>query len=172
MMAADGGLLLASPRRWALYLVDPGLTLAINFAFFLLVLLVRPRACSAVAEGRSRAGGSPRRRPELPSRRPAAAAVAYTVSLLISILAYASSPRRGRPFRARPATSRWRRRRSSHRHLHLALLSDHLPLAAVLAIAPVIGFVIALGVGLSTLRLSGVYFVIFTFGLAELTSSS
>src|SRR5262245_27704786 len=50
----------------------------------------------------------------------------------------------------------------------VALLSDHLPLPLVLAIAPVVGFVVALGVGLSTLRLSGVYFVIFTFGLAEL----
>jgi branched-chain amino acid transport system permease protein len=94
---------------------------------------------------------------------------AYTVSLLISILAYASL-----------ATS-WAFFSGTTRYISLAtaafvgigtytvaLLSDHLPLAAVLAIAPVIGFVIALGVGLSTLRLSGVYFVIFTFGLAEL----
>ena len=33
---------------------------------------------------------------------------------------------------------------------------------------PLIGIALALVVGLSTLRLSGVYFVIFTFGLAEL----
>lgn len=94
---------------------------------------------------------------------------AYTVSLLISMLAYASL-----------ATS-WAFFSGTTRYISLAtaafvgigtytvaLLSDHLPLAAVLAIAPVIGFVIALGVGLSTLRLSGIYFVIFTFGLTEL----
>ena len=38
----------------------------------------------------------------------------------------------------------------------------------MLLIALGIGVVVALIVGLSTLRLSGVYFVIFTFGLAEL----
>lgn len=40
------------------------------------------------------------------------------------------------------------------------------PLVLLLALG--IGIVVALVVGLSTLRLSGVYFVIFTFGLAEL----
>ena len=34
--------------------------------------------------------------------------------------------------------------------------------------ATVIGFLVALVVGLSTLRLRGVYFIIFTFGLTEL----
>jgi branched-chain amino acid transport system permease protein len=94
---------------------------------------------------------------------------AYTVSLLISMLAYAAL-----------ATS-WAFFSGTTRYISLAtaafvgigtytvaLLSDHLPLAVVLAIAPMIGFVIALGVGLSTLRLSGIYFVIFTFGLTEL----
>ena len=94
---------------------------------------------------------------------------AYTVSLFISMLAYTSL-----------ATS-WAFFSGTTRYISLAtaafvgigtytvaLLSDHLPLAAVLAIAPVVGFLVALGVGLSTLRLSGVYFVIFTFGLAEL----
>jgi branched-chain amino acid transport system permease protein len=37
-----------------------------------------------------------------------------------------------------------------------------------LALAAIVGFVFALVVGLSTLRLRGVYFVIFTFGLTEL----
>lgn len=37
------GLLLGLAEALGAYLVDPGLTLAINFAFFLLVLLVRPR---------------------------------------------------------------------------------------------------------------------------------
>ena len=49
-----------------------------------------------------------------------------------------------------------------------AVFSETLPWPAVLAVALAIGTVVALVVGLSTLRLSGVYFVIFTFGLAEL----
>jgi len=50
----------------------------------------------------------------------------------------------------------------------VAVLGEVLAWPLVLAIAFAIGFVLSLIVGLSTLRLSGVYFVIFTFGLAEL----
>jgi len=50
----------------------------------------------------------------------------------------------------------------------VAVLSETLPWFAVLGVAGMIGIVLALIVGLSTLRLSGVHFVIFTFGLAEL----
>jgi len=50
-----------------------------------------------------------------------------------------------------------------------AVLSEVLPWAGVLAVALVLGVLMALVVGLATLRLSGVYFVIFSFGLAELT---
>ncbi len=50
----------------------------------------------------------------------------------------------------------------------MAVLSESLPYPAVLAVAALIGLAVALAVGLSTLRLAGVYFVIFTFGLAEL----
>jgi branched-chain amino acid transport system permease protein len=50
----------------------------------------------------------------------------------------------------------------------VAVLGEVMPWAAVLAIAGLIGVVVALVVGLSTLRLSGIYFVIFTFGLSEL----
>lgn len=50
----------------------------------------------------------------------------------------------------------------------VAVLGEVLPWPAVLAVALLIGVVVALIVGLSTLRLSGVHFVIFTFGLAEL----
>jgi branched-chain amino acid transport system permease protein len=45
---------------------------------------------------------------------------------------------------------------------------DHLPYWVLLPIAGVLGAVLAGLVGLATLRLSGVYFVIFTLGLAEL----
>ena len=50
----------------------------------------------------------------------------------------------------------------------VAVLGDALPWPAVLAVALLIGTLVALLVGLSTLRLSGVHFVIFTFGLTEL----
>jgi branched-chain amino acid transport system permease protein len=49
-----------------------------------------------------------------------------------------------------------------------AVLADFLPWPLVLVAAAVVGVVVALIVGLSTLRLSGIYFVIFSFGLAEL----
>lgn len=49
-----------------------------------------------------------------------------------------------------------------------AVLAEALPWPAVLAVALLIGLAVAFIVGLTTLRLSGVYFVIFTFGLAEL----
>jgi branched-chain amino acid transport system permease protein len=45
---------------------------------------------------------------------------------------------------------------------------DHLPYAVLLVLALIAGAVAAALVGLATLRLSGVYFVIFTLGLAEM----
>lgn len=50
----------------------------------------------------------------------------------------------------------------------VAVLNEALPYPLVLACAGGIGGLMALLVGLSTLRLAGVYFVIFTFGLTEL----
>lgn len=50
----------------------------------------------------------------------------------------------------------------------VAVLADVLPYPLVLVAAALIGLVVALLVGLATLRLAGIYFVIFTFGLAEL----
>ena len=50
----------------------------------------------------------------------------------------------------------------------VAVLGEVLPWPLVLLTAAVIGIAVAALVGLSTLRLSGVYFVIFSFGLAEL----
>lgn len=50
----------------------------------------------------------------------------------------------------------------------VAVLSETMPYPLVLLAAAAIGLVVALVVGLATLRLAGIYFVIFTFGLAEL----
>jgi len=49
-----------------------------------------------------------------------------------------------------------------------ALGISSMPLPAVLLVAAVVAAAVAVAVGLSTLRLSGMYFVIFTFGLSEL----
>ena len=50
----------------------------------------------------------------------------------------------------------------------VAVLGEKLPWPLVLAVAALLGVGVALVVGLATLRLAGIYFVIFTFGLAEL----
>jgi branched-chain amino acid transport system permease protein len=50
----------------------------------------------------------------------------------------------------------------------VGVLGELLPWALVLAAAALAGVVLALVVGLSTMRLAGAYFVIFTFGLTEL----
>lgn len=50
----------------------------------------------------------------------------------------------------------------------LAIAHVYVPVPVALGIAAVVGFLVALVVGLSTLRLRGVYFVVFTFGLTEL----
>ena len=93
----------------------------------------------------------------------------YRISLLISIFAYVAM-----------ATA-WSFFSGGTRYISLAtsafvgigvyavtLSIDRVPLSLGLALAALAGFLVALVVGLSTLRLRGVYFVIFTFGLAEL----
>ena len=50
----------------------------------------------------------------------------------------------------------------------VAVLAERLPWPLVLLVAAAIGAFVALLVGLATLRLSGIVFVIFTFGLSEL----
>ncbi len=50
----------------------------------------------------------------------------------------------------------------------MAILGKSLPIPLVFLIALLSGFLIASFIGLSTLRLRGIYFVIFSFGLSEL----
>jgi branched-chain amino acid transport system permease protein len=50
----------------------------------------------------------------------------------------------------------------------LAISHVYVPVWIALVAAAVVGFLVAILVGLSTLRLRGVYFVVFTFGLTEL----
>jgi branched-chain amino acid transport system permease protein len=49
-----------------------------------------------------------------------------------------------------------------------AMLGQALPLLVVIAIGGLVSFILALLIGLLTLRLRGMYFIIFTFGISEL----
>jgi len=53
-----------------------------------------------------------------------------------------------------------------------AILGDQLPLLLLIGLGGFISFLLALLVGLSSLRLRGMYFTIFTFGLSELIRHS
>ncbi|ASY66824.1 Branched-chain amino acid transport system permease protein LivM (plasmid) [Sinorhizobium sojae CCBAU 05684] len=50
----------------------------------------------------------------------------------------------------------------------VAVLGDYLPFLLILAIAALIGLFASFVVGFATLRLAGIYFVVFSFGLAEM----
>jgi branched-chain amino acid transport system permease protein len=49
-----------------------------------------------------------------------------------------------------------------------AILGQVLPLPVVIAVGGLVSFILALFIGLLTLRLRGMYFIIFTFGVSEL----
>ena len=49
-----------------------------------------------------------------------------------------------------------------------AILGEALPLPVVIVIGGLVSFILALCIGLLTLRLRGMYFIIFTFGISEL----
>lgn len=53
-----------------------------------------------------------------------------------------------------------------------AILRDSIPIEFVVLAGGVAAFVVALAIGLLTLRLKGVYFILFTFGVAALIRSS
>lgn len=53
-----------------------------------------------------------------------------------------------------------------------AVLRDRLPIELIVVLGGVGAFVVALAIGMLTLRLKGVYFILFTFGVAALIRSS
>jgi len=53
-----------------------------------------------------------------------------------------------------------------------AMLGKALPMPAVIVIGSLISFILALFIGLLTLRLRGMYFIIFTFGISELIKNA
>ena len=53
-----------------------------------------------------------------------------------------------------------------------AILRGHLPIEVIVLIGGLAAFLVALAIGLLTLKLKGVYFILFTFGVAALIRSS
>ena len=168
------GLMLGFAETLVARFVDPGLTLAANYALFLLVLLlpaggtVRARRRDDGTRGRVLAALRRRRAASRPPCRgsPATTRVSFGINLLqFAVMATAWGMFSGPTRLVSLATVGVLRRRRLHGRgagRSAALAGG----AGVGALA--LGVVLALAVGFATLRLSGVYFVIFTFGLAEL----
>lgn len=170
-------LILGLAETMAALLLDPGLVTVINFVIFSIVLLWRPQGLF----GGSTKTGTPFR---LPKYAPALAALAallcvpyvantYWLSLAINVLMYIA------------LATGWAFFSGPTRYVSLAasaffglgayaiavLAPDYSYPVALLA-AAIIALVLSAFVGLATLRLSGMYFVIFTFGLASLVSAA
>ena len=167
------GLILGLAEIAVARLVDPGLTLAVNFVDL-------PRRAALPADGPVRerrrserrgalAGPADRRRGGARSPRCRSSPTATSSRSASASDVSRCSPRPGRCSRARPATSRSPPSPSSaSAPTPWRCSSETLPVPAIIVIAAAIGVAVALLVGLATLRLRGIFFVIFTFGLAEL----
>ena len=167
------GLALGLSESLVATFVDPGLTLAVNFALFLGVLLVKPAGLFGQGAAMSRGAQSSASHGCRPGLVVLALlplyADAYHLALAISLLQFTV------------LATAWGMFSGPTRYVSLAttaffgvgaytvaVLGEVLAWPLVLLIAAAIGALMAVIVGLSTLRLSGLHFVIFTFGLAEL----
>jgi branched-chain amino acid transport system permease protein len=173
------GLILGLAETMSALFIDPGLITVINFAIFSIVLLWRPQGLFG---GAARTSAGPRRW-RIPKEAIAVAALAallavppyanaYWLSLMVNILTYVA------------LATGWAFFSGATRYISLAasaffgigaysvaiLAPDYSYGLALLAAAGV-AIVLSAFVGLATLRLSGMYFVIFTFGLATLISA-
>jgi branched-chain amino acid transport system permease protein len=172
-------LILGLAETSAVLFLDSGLVTIVNFAIFSAVLLWRPQGLFG-GSNRSRSLSSVR----IPKWAYAAVALAillvipryattYYLSLAINILTYVA------------LATAWAFFSGATRYISLSaaaffgigaysvavLASDYsYPVALLAAVA--VSVVLSAFVGLATLRLSGMYFVIFTFGLASLVSAA
>ncbi len=168
------GLVLGMAETMAALLLDPGLITVINFAIFSIVLLWRPQGLFGPS---ARTGLGEIRIPKEAVALVALAALlvvphfanAYWLSLLINILTYVA------------LATGWAFFSGPTRYVSLAasaffgvgaysvatIAPDYSYGVAVLA-GVAASIVLSAFIGLATLRLSGMYFVIFTFGLATL----
>ena len=172
-------LILGLAETLATLLFDSGLVTIINFAIFSIVLLWRPQGLFGGAATTSGAKTGLR----VPKEAGALALLAalavvplvanpYWLSLMVNILAYVA------------LATGWAFFSGATRYVSLAasaffgvgayavaVLAPHYSYALALLAAVAVSIVLAAFVGLATLRLSGMYFVIFTFGLASLVSA-
>jgi branched-subunit amino acid ABC-type transport system permease component len=172
------GLILGLAETMAALLLDPGLITVINFAIFSIVLLWRPQGLF----GGSASAGAPASF-RVPKEAMALAALVvlaivprfanpYWLSLMVNILTYVA------------LATGWAFFSGATRYVSLAasaffgvgaysvaILAPDYSYGLALLAAVAISTVLAAFVGLATLRLSGMYFVIFTFGLATLVSA-
>jgi branched-subunit amino acid ABC-type transport system permease component len=168
------GLMLGLAETIGALLLDPGLITVINFSLFTLVLLWRPQGLFG---GTSRSSGGALR---LPKEVMALVVLAilivippylgpYWLSLLLNILTYIA------------LATGWAFFSGPTRYISLAasaffgvgaytiaVAAPALGYPYALAIAFGVGVVLSAVIGLTTLRLKGMYFVIFSFGLAAL----
>jgi branched-chain amino acid transport system permease protein len=169
------GIVLGLAETMAALLLDPGLITVINFTLFSVVLLWRPQGLFG-GSGRTQRGSSLRMRKAAMALAVLAVLLivprftnAYWLSLLVNVLTYIA------------LATGWAFFSGATRYVSLAasaffgvgayavavLAPDH-SYAVALAVAVAVSVVLSAFVGLATLRLSGMYFVIFTFGLATL----
>jgi branched-subunit amino acid ABC-type transport system permease component len=169
------GLVLGLAETMAALLLDPGLVTVINFALFSVILLWRPQGL--FGNGARTGSGATLR---LPKEAIALVALVpllllpryvsdYWLSLAVNILTYVA------------LATGWAFFSGVTRYISLAasaffgigayavamIAPDHSYVLALLA-AVGVSIVLSAFIGLATLRLSGMYFVIFTFGLATL----
>jgi branched-chain amino acid transport system permease protein len=168
------GLMLGLAETLGALLIDPGLITVINFSLFTLVLLWRPQGLFG---GTSRAAGGGVHIPKEVIALGVLAILialppylnAYWLSLLLNILTYVA------------LATGWAFFSGPTRYISLAASAFFGVGAYTVAVfAPTLGYLYALAIafgvgvglsaliGLTTLRLRGMYFVIFSFGLAAL----
>jgi branched-chain amino acid transport system permease protein len=172
------GLILGLAETLAALLLDPGLITVINFAIFSIVLLWRPQGLFNASSGSGQRRGIQLHKGALALVAIAALLLAprvlgaYWLSLLVNILTYVA------------LATGWAFFSGATRYVSLAasaffgmgayavaILAPEYSYGLALLAAVGVSVVLSAFVGLATLRLSGMYFVIFTFGLATLISA-
>jgi branched-chain amino acid transport system permease protein len=171
------GFMLGMAETFGAMLLDPGLITAIGFGVFVIVLLWRPQGLFGAT---SRSSGRTLGEVTVPKEMWALALLAalalaplflgtYWLSLMISILTYTA------------LATGWAFFSGPTRYISLAasaffglgaytiaVLADGIGYWPALGVAGIVAVVVSAAIGLTTLRLRGMYFVIFTFGLAAL----
>ena len=171
------GLLLGVAEALCSYYINSGLTLAVAYALFLIVLVVRPRGLFGTPRWATRPQPFPPRTVAVGALMALVAVLAalpwllsdYALSFMLSVMSYLV------------LTVAWALFSGTTRLVSLAtsaffgvgmytvaMLIKVMPLYATFAVALGVGALLAFVVGVLTLRIAGMFFVIFGFGLSEM----